>query len=87
MEIRTNTNVDTTNLRTRESSVKQPVNKPETGDEVSTEGTTQSREMLAGGEEVRPDVVARGKELAKSPDYPPADVVEKLAKYIADRSA
>lgn len=85
MEIRSNSNFEPTNLRARESSVKQPVKKLNTDDEMSTESTQKSKDLLEGGEEIRPEVVARGKELASSPDYPPADVVEKLASFLSDK--
>jgi hypothetical protein len=85
MEIRSNSNFEPTNLRARESSVKQPVKKLNTDDEMSTESTQKSKDLLEGGEEIRPEVIARGKELASSPDYPPADVVEKLASFLSDK--
>jgi hypothetical protein len=85
MEIRSNSNFEPTNLRARESSVKQPVKKLNTDDEMSTESTQKSRDLLEGGEEIRPEVIAKGKELASSPDYPPADVVEKLARFLSDK--
>ncbi|MBT5706378.1 MAG: hypothetical protein HOI66_08660 [Verrucomicrobia bacterium] len=56
-----------------------------TDDEMSTESTQKSRDLLEGGEEIRPEVIAKGKELASSPDYPPADVVEKLARFLSDK--
>lgn len=85
MEIRSNSNFEPTNLRARESSVKQPEKKPRVDDQISTENTQKSNDLLDGVEEVRPEVVARGKELASSPDYPPADVVEKLASFLSDK--
>ena len=59
--------------------------KQDANDEVSTDAAQKSKELLESVEEVRPEVVERGKKLAASSDYPPADVVEKLARFLSDK--
>lgn len=65
--------------------MKKDVSATPKSDEVSIENTERSKNLLSENEEVRPDVVARGKELAASSDYPPAETVEKLASFLADK--
>lgn len=49
-------------------------------DSVQTDGTDKLLTTLLGESETRTDVVERAKVLATDPNYPPADVVNKLAK-------
>lgn len=85
MEIRPSSNIEAKPLHLRESSVKEPGKKMNFQDEISTESTQQSRDLLANVDEVRPDVVAKGKELLASPDYPSSDVVEGIAKVFVEQ--
>lgn len=51
-------------------------------DQVSTEQATYLREALSRQPEVRPDVVARGKELLADPSYPSTGIVKSVASQI-----
>ena len=39
-------------------------------------------DFLGGDEEVRADALARGKELAATPDYPPQEIAERIARLL-----
>ncbi len=58
-----------------------PVARPGT-DRVSLERHQQLQEALLRTPAIRPEVVARGKELAVDPNYPPLAVIESLASLI-----
>ena len=62
------------------------VTQDQDGDSVSTETSENVRSTLASMPEVRPDVVARGRQLAADPNYPSQDVVNKIAKLITPLS-
>lgn len=55
-------------------------------DTLSTDNTSALREALAASPEIRSDVVARGRELANDPSYPPLAIIEGLSRlFIASR--
>ena len=51
-------------------------------DRISTESAARLRTELERQPEVRPEVVARAKELAADPSYPPAGIVRTVAAQI-----
>lgn len=51
-------------------------------DQVSTERAEFLRAELSRQPEIRPEVVARAKELAVDPNYPPLEVITKVAEQI-----
>ena len=51
-------------------------------DRVSTEGAAFLRAELLRQPEIRPEVVARGRELAADPAYPPTPVITHVARRI-----
>lgn len=51
-------------------------------DRLSSEQTESLRSALASTPEIRPDVVERGRKLALDPTYPPAVIIEDLAKLM-----
>ena len=53
-----------------------------TGDHLSSASTDVLRQALANTEQVRPEVVARGKALAVDLSYPPRQIIESLAKLM-----
>jgi len=55
-----------------------------TSDQLSSASTDGLRQALAQTNEIRPDVVARGKALAVDPNYPPRQIIESLAKLMVD---
>jgi hypothetical protein len=55
-------------------------------DQLSTQRSTSVRETLAALPEIRPEVVARGRELLADPSYPGQDIVEKIARLITPLS-
>jgi len=57
---------------------------PDVGDSLSSTNTSSLREALAQTSEIRPEVVARGKALAVDLNYPPRQIIESLAKLMAD---
>ena len=54
----------------------------ETGDHLSSANTDNLRAVLAQTQEIRPEVVARGKALAIDGSYPPRHIIESLAKLL-----
>lgn len=64
--------------------VAKPVVSPESAraDRISTEQAEFLRAALARQPEVRPEVVARGRELAADPSYPSLDVLRHVAGQI-----
>lgn len=85
MEIRPHSQFQPTKLGASGSAVNQKIQQSKESDEVSTDASQQAKDLLEGGETSRPEVVARGKELLNSPDYPPKEVVDKLANFLADK--
>ena len=83
MEIRSNSNPLKSIHNIRESGVSEGIgsNKP-VEDKISIESFEQARDLLGGHEEVRADVLARGKELASSPNYPPQEIAERIARFL-----
>lgn len=62
-------------------------NAPSSGfDQLSTDRSTSVRETLAALPEIRPEVVARGRELLADPNYPSQAIVEKIAQLITPLS-
>lgn len=61
-----------------------PVVRPETArtDRISTEQAEFLRSELARQPAVRPEVVARGRELAADPSYPSMEVMRNVAQQI-----
>jgi hypothetical protein len=55
-------------------------------DQLSTELSNSVRNRLASLPEARPEVVARGRELAADPTYPGQDIVRKIASLITPLS-
>lgn len=51
-------------------------------DRVSTEGAAFLRAELNRQPAIRPEVVARGRELAADPTYPPVHVITHVARQI-----
>lgn len=51
-------------------------------DRVSTEGAAFLRAELGRQPEIRPEMVARGRELAADPDYPPLNAIMYVAQQI-----
>ncbi len=85
MEIQPHSQFQPTKLETSGSPVKQNVRQTEKTDEVETDASQRASDLLEQGEVSRPDVVARGKELLESSDYPPKEVVGKLAEFLSDK--
>lgn len=55
-----------------------PVVRGPGADRFSAEQSATLRSALAAHPEIRPEVVARGKELAADPAYPSADILRKV---------
>jgi len=55
-----------------------------TGDQLSSASTDGLRQALAQTNEIRPDVVAKGKALSVDLNYPPRQIIESLAKLLVD---
>jgi len=55
-----------------------------TGDNLSSASTDGLRQALAQTNEIRPEVVARGKALAVDLTYPPRQIIASLAKLLTD---
>ena len=51
-------------------------------DPVSVRRVASLLTMLENNPEIRPEVVARGRALASDPNYPPPDVISKLAGLV-----
>lgn len=51
-------------------------------DQFSSDGTACLRAALDRQPAIRPEVVARGRELAADPGYPPAAVIASVARQI-----
>lgn len=51
-------------------------------DQISTEQAAFLRTELQRQPEIRPEVVARARELAADPNYPPRDVIRSVAQQI-----
>jgi uncharacterized membrane protein len=59
-----------------------PPAQTEIGDHLSSANTDGLRQALSQTNEVRPEFVQRGKELAVDPMYPPRQIIESLAKLM-----
>lgn len=53
---------------------------PASGDQISVSSSSQLREALQGTPVVRPEVVERARALVVSPNYPPVEIIERIAK-------
>lgn len=53
-------------------------------DSVSTTRADQLRESIANSPATRPDKLARAEALAIDPNYPPLQIIERVARMIAD---
>lgn len=53
-------------------------------DRVSTARADQLRESIAGSPATRPEKIARAEALAVDPNYPPLQIIERVARLIAD---
>jgi hypothetical protein len=51
-------------------------------DQISTASAAFLRAELQRQPEIRPEVVARARELAADPNYPPTEVLKKVAEQI-----
>jgi hypothetical protein len=74
-----------------ESLSSQPGQKPsaasvqkDVGDNLSSSGTDSLRSALAQTQEIRPEIVARGKALAVDPNYPPRELIASLSKLMIE---
>ncbi len=74
---RTDALADATN---KNAPVSQPT--PESSDRLSNSNSQALQTALSNTPEVRPDVVARGKQLALDPDYPPLEIINGLARFM-----
>ena len=61
-----------------QASVRSPVK----SDRLSTTGIDHLRAALKAQPEVRPEVVARGRQLAADPAYPSADIIRHISAQI-----
>ena len=59
-----------------------PVSQTRT-ESLSTERAASLREALARTPELRPEVVSRARTLAVDPNYPPLEIIERVASQIA----
>lgn len=51
-------------------------------DRVSTQSAAALQAALANQPEIRPEVVARARELARDPNYPSPEIIKKVAAVI-----
>ena len=68
-----------------QASKKQAANassKSVSGDSLSLDNSKMVEQALKSTPEIRPEVVARGKQLAADPNYPSQDVINKVAQLI-----
>ncbi len=63
-----------------------PASNGDGGDQLATTRSSSVRDTLAALPEVRPEVVERGRQLLADPNYPGADVVQKIASLITPLS-
>ena len=56
----------------------------DSGERLSSSNTQALREALNNTPEIRPEVVEKGKALAVDPNYPPRELIERLAKLMVD---
>jgi uncharacterized membrane protein len=54
------------------------------GERLSSANTQALREALNNAPEVRPEVVERAKKLSVDPNYPPRELIERLAKLMVE---
>lgn len=54
----------------------------ESSERLSSANTQSLREALNKTPEIRPEVVDKGKELAVDPNYPPRELIERLAELM-----
>jgi uncharacterized membrane protein len=54
------------------------------GERLSVANTQALREALNNAPEIRPEVVERAKNLAVDPNYPPRELIERLAKLMVE---
>ena len=54
------------------------------GDHVSTARADHLREAIARSPASRPEEIARAEALALDPNYPPLQIIERVARLIAD---
>jgi hypothetical protein len=52
------------------------------GESFSSANTNALREALSRSPEVRPEVVERGKHLAVDPNYPPREIIDRIAELM-----
>jgi hypothetical protein len=64
---------------TNQAATRAQVQKP---DQISTESAAVLKSALSSQPEIRPDVVARAKELAADPSYPSAAIIKNVAQQI-----
>lgn len=62
---------------------KNPVNRTG-GDVFSADNAAVLREALAASPEIRPEVVARGQELAADPNYPSIEILRRIGAVLLD---
>ena len=61
-----------------------PSTDTESGERLSSANTQALREALNNSPEIRPEVVEKGKALAVDPNYPPRELIERLAQLMVD---
>ncbi|MGH8018563.1 MAG: hypothetical protein ACREIA_09770 [Opitutaceae bacterium] len=59
-----------------------PEETSENRDQLSVGASSKIRQALDQIPEIRPEVVERGRQLAADPNYPPREVVQKIASLI-----
>lgn len=59
-----------------------PVVRGAGADRFSAESSAALRSALQAQPEIRPEVVARGKELAANPNYPSTDILRKVGEAL-----
>ncbi len=58
-------------------------NSSASSDRLSNSNSQALHDALSNTPEVRPEVVARGKQLVTDPSYPPLEIINRLAQMIA----
>ena len=83
MEVNLKTNVDAI-VRAAVSAPRPPA--PQAADQAdssSFESAQGLSDALAGTADIRPDIVEKARQLVASPNYPPPEMIQKLANLFA----
>jgi hypothetical protein len=65
-------------------SARAPKPSSDSGERLSSANTDALREALNNSPEIRPDAVERGYKLSIDPNYPPRELIERLAKLMVE---